>query len=63
MGGLPELSNCYCHPGQAGGLPVWANERRKFLSFEQQKPCAEKACYKEKDLGPEMAAGGGRHCS
>ena len=25
MGGLPELSNCYCHPGRAGGLPVWAN--------------------------------------
>ena len=24
MGGLPELSNCYCHPGRAGGLPVWA---------------------------------------
>ncbi len=21
LGGLPELSNCYCHPGRAGGLP------------------------------------------
>ena len=21
-GGLPELSNCYCHPGRAGGLPI-----------------------------------------
>ena len=21
MGGLPELSNCYCHPGQQGGFP------------------------------------------
>lgn len=21
-GGLPELSNCYCHPGRAGGLPA-----------------------------------------
>ncbi|MFB1490690.1 MULTISPECIES: glycosyltransferase, partial [unclassified Thiocapsa] len=20
--GLPEMSNCYCHPGKAGGLPV-----------------------------------------
>jgi hypothetical protein len=20
-GGLPELSNSYCHPGRAGGLP------------------------------------------
>ena len=19
------MSNCYCHPGRAGGLPVWAN--------------------------------------
>jgi hypothetical protein len=21
LGGLPELSNGYCHPGKAGGLP------------------------------------------
>ena len=24
-GRLPEMSNYYCHPGRAGGLPVWAN--------------------------------------
>ena len=28
VGGLPELSNCYCHPGRAGGLPVWAKARQ-----------------------------------
>ena len=31
MGGLPELSNCYCHPGRAGGLPVWANVDRAVV--------------------------------
>jgi vacuolar iron transporter family protein len=20
------MSNCYCHPGKAGGLPIWAND-------------------------------------
>ena len=23
-GGLPETSNCYCHPGRAGGSPAYA---------------------------------------
>jgi hypothetical protein len=23
-GGLPETSNCYCHPGTAGGSPAYA---------------------------------------
>ena len=22
LGGLPEMSNCYCHPGRAGGSPI-----------------------------------------
>ena len=26
LGGLLEMSNRYCHPGKAGGLPVWAKE-------------------------------------
>jgi hypothetical protein len=21
LDGLPEMSNCYCHPGKAGGSP------------------------------------------
>jgi hypothetical protein len=23
LDGLPEMSNCYCHPGKAGGTPGW----------------------------------------
>ena len=26
-GGLPETSNCYCHPGIAGGLPLTLEKR------------------------------------
>jgi len=26
-GRLPETSNCYCHPGKAGGLPLCAKLR------------------------------------
>jgi len=26
-GRLPETSNCYCHPGKAGGLPLCAKTR------------------------------------
>jgi hypothetical protein len=28
---LPEMSNCYCHPGKAGGSPFW-NRRTQTLS-------------------------------
>jgi hypothetical protein len=23
LDGLPKMSNCYCHPGKAGGTPGW----------------------------------------
>src|SRR3954452_5731525 len=32
-GRLPETSNCFCHPGKAGGLPLCANPTLQELSF------------------------------
>jgi hypothetical protein len=39
--GLPEMSNCYCHPGKAGGL--------HFL-FTDQPYCASGERGKRQDL-------------
>src|SRR5512135_2314490 len=36
-GGLPEMSNCYCHPGRAGGLPVLANLDQRVTSLRNKK--------------------------
>ena len=37
-GGLPETSNCYCHPGRAGGSPAYARGSDEYnygLSVER----------------------------
>jgi hypothetical protein len=31
--GLPETSNCYCHPGIAGGSPAYASFRPGFRAI------------------------------
>ena len=30
--GLPETSNCYCHPGIAGGSPAYASRAKRAFS-------------------------------
>ena len=32
-GGLPETSNCYCHPGIAGGSPAYASAGKLLPDF------------------------------
>jgi hypothetical protein len=32
-GGLPETSNCLCHPGIAGGSPAYASETCPSISL------------------------------
>ena len=34
---LPEMSNCYCHPGKAGGSPFWS--RRHAVDRCVQEVC------------------------
>ena len=36
-GGLPETSNCYCHPGRAGGSPAYARKSGKKPRLETKK--------------------------
>src|SRR4051812_3074364 len=33
-GRLPETSNCFCHPGKAGGLPLCAKNRLSGLDAQ-----------------------------
>ena len=33
LGGLPEMSNCYCHPGRAGGSPIANSATRQDSDF------------------------------
>ena len=61
MGGLPELSNCYCHPGRAGGLPVWANLAGKRLSGSKpEASCASLA--KDTRMMPHLTHCQSRFC-
>ncbi len=32
-GGLPETSNCYCHPGIVGGSPAYARALAAVATF------------------------------
>src|ERR1019366_8856855 len=35
LDGLPEMSNCYCHPGKAGGSP-FGNRRNRCHRLRQR---------------------------